>query len=104
MEREKRREEEDLGFFCAPLRSGSLLLHGEINPVKQAQSVDHKSNFLSSSAEQDRSPVPGSDRGEIKAGRGGDRTGVFPRVFGVFSPPAREVRPLRVRTQFVRRG
>lgn len=49
IERTERREEEDLGFFAHRSAPGSLFLHSEINPVKQPQSLDRKSSFLSSS-------------------------------------------------------
>lgn len=100
--------------FCAPLRSPiSFFLHSEINPVKQPQSFDHKSSFLSSS-EQGLSPGFLVWQQEIKRTkkmtgnnirREGGATGreyVSRGFWCVF--PAKEVRPLRVKTQLVRRG
>ena len=58
-ERRAERWKTSASFFAHRSAPGSPFLHSEINPVKQPQSLDRKSSFLSSSELEDQSRVPG---------------------------------------------
>lgn len=112
IERTERREEEDLGFFAHRSAPGSLFLHSEINPVKQPQSLEANLVFFHP---RSKGSVPGSWFWQQEINRkkkkkkltGNKRRGATEResfrvCFSV--SPAKQVRPPRANTQFVRRG